>query len=549
MTRGARMLALAVLVTFAADNICFGAYGDSFEEDYSYVTRTEASFQELGMKSADTGVVLPAPVKDKDAGKSPEEETPVSTSSEKAYGPGLEAERTEKKEEDIPLVQKERLKETYHEEFGVYEENLADTYFIYSNVANGGITDQAVYLDLPRGVTCILEKDGETVPYISSQALGETGAYVMKLTAPSDPGSGGAEPVSYQAVFRFRIQPKLEKKEEEEGMGSIERIQTFWESAEEIQESQNETENEKPLPFMDETGALNPDAVDALIEDEIQEENAGEEAPQADPATGLSETYEEELGLFRETLITGSYFYTNVPNGMITNSGVMLDLGEELDISVLKDGELYEYGKGNQFLEPGSYTVYISEGGIDYTVSYSENQTPEFHFRIVDGPVRDLEIFNVPKALALQTVSLDHNPIQTGGSFFRLEKDGVYTVVMEDEKGTVWESTIVKDTASPEFSVRTEKDTAFFSYASEDIEKVVVTKDGETREVPIIYELSGKGSYTADVYDFAGNVSSVSFRLSYSMNTAAIVSIILFLAAAFGAVFYLMRAKSKISVK
>lgn len=560
MKRRVKILALTMFTIIIAKITCLGAYGDSFEEDYSYVARIEAMFQDQGMISADTGAVLPAPVRGANAGKSPEEEEiisesnppgGVSASHEKAYGPALEAEKTEEKEEAGLSVQKERLKETYHEEFEIYEENLADAYFIYSNVANGGITDQAVCLDLPQNVICVLEKDGQPIPYMSNQSLGETGTYVMKLTAPSDSQGEGKEPVFYQAVFRFRIQPKPEKKEEDDGMDDIARVRTFWGDSWNTEDVKNEVWNGEKGNIsnssLENSSTAENGAADTLIEDTIDDKE--EETPQIDPVTGLLETYVEELGMFQETLLTGSYFYANIPNGMITNSGVSLDLGEELESSVLKDGFPYEYEKGSRFLEPGSYTVYLSEEGMDYTVSYSEKQAPEFHFRIVDGPVRDLEIFNVPKSLTLQTVSHNHNPVQIGGAFFRLEKDGVYTAVMEDERGTAWESTIVKDTAGPEVSVRTEKDTAFLSYSSEDIEKVIVTKGKEKREVPIIYELSGKGDYAVDVYDFAGNVSSVSFRLSYSMNRAAVFAIIFLLAAAFGVAIFLLRIKRKINVK
>ena len=40
-----------------------------------------------------------------------------------------------------PVVQTVSMRESYHEEYGIYEESINDLYFLYSNVSNGGITD------------------------------------------------------------------------------------------------------------------------------------------------------------------------------------------------------------------------------------------------------------------------------------------------------------------------------------------------------------------------------------------------------------------------
>lgn len=547
------------------------AYGGTFEEDLERQNRTEAMFEAQGMKSADTETPLPAPAKGTGSGSRPKE---------KAYGPGRAAEEAEKSEEtqEAAAVKTVFLAETYHEDFEVYEENLEDVYFIYSSVENGGVTDQPVRLELPRNVTCEAQKDGEIFPYVSGQALGETGAYVMRLYAPSDPGMTGQAPVTYQALFRFRIQQRPVKETvretEDEGLTGgawgtrtqysglpqyadegAEQTAEETESGELSGEAESGGDGETPKEagadadreYMDEYGNYNGEAIRSLIGGGTDAES--ERTPAINRHTGLEETYVEELGLFRNTLLTGSYFYANVPNGMISNSAVTLELGEGMEAAVLKEGEPYEHEPGMAFSETGSYTVYLSEPGVDYMVSYSDRTAPQFHFRIIDGPVRDMELFNVPEALRLLSVSRDGQPVQSGGSYFRMERDGAYTAEMEDGMGGTWQTTVVKDTSGPEFTVGIEKDFAYLSYGSEDIERVVVTKDGESREVSLIHEIEGKGDYRIDVYDQAGNVSSAAFRLTYRFNRAAIAAILLLVAAAGAAVFFLVRTKKKIVVK
>ena len=40
------------------------------------------------------------------------------------------------------------MSERFHADCGLYELSIRDKYFLYSNVSNGGVTDQPVYLDV-----------------------------------------------------------------------------------------------------------------------------------------------------------------------------------------------------------------------------------------------------------------------------------------------------------------------------------------------------------------------------------------------------------------
>lgn len=58
-----------------------------------------------------------------------------------------------------PKIHEVSMGEKYHSEFELYENSIDGKYFIYSNVSNGGITDQPVYVEIPADVLCRAEKD------------------------------------------------------------------------------------------------------------------------------------------------------------------------------------------------------------------------------------------------------------------------------------------------------------------------------------------------------------------------------------------------------
>ena len=150
--------------------------------------------------------------------------SPQTSKSQDDYtGPGAKAQvQEEDGEEDlalgVPSVTEVALKEKYHEAYKVYEESMEDRFFFYTNVANGGITDKSVILDIPQNMFVTMEKDGAFIDYTSGKAVSGYGTYVAKLTAIEDPGLPFSEQEEYRAIFRFRIQEKPPQ-EDGEGLG------------------------------------------------------------------------------------------------------------------------------------------------------------------------------------------------------------------------------------------------------------------------------------------------------------------------------------------
>ena len=146
---------------------------------------------------------------------------PSGQEKEEKVGPGYEEpeETMEQIEETTefagPGVTKVSLSERYHEDYKIYEESIEDLFFIYTNVANGGITDEAVSIDIPSNILYTMEKDGMEMGYISGQKLWARGTYVLRMTAVENPELPLSEQKEYRTVFRFRIQDKPPETETE----------------------------------------------------------------------------------------------------------------------------------------------------------------------------------------------------------------------------------------------------------------------------------------------------------------------------------------------
>lgn len=131
------------------------------------------------------------------------------------------------------LINQVTLKEQYHQDYKVYEESLADLFFFYSNVGNGGITHEPVTLDIPMNLSYTVEWNGVPWEYVSGQPISNYGTYVVRLTGIEDTSVPLYEQKEYQAVFRFRIQakpPEEETKEESQGSGTGSSQGTEWRS-------------------------------------------------------------------------------------------------------------------------------------------------------------------------------------------------------------------------------------------------------------------------------------------------------------------------------
>lgn len=108
------------------------------------------------------------------------------------------------------------LSEQYYEDYAMYEEGIDGQFYFYSNIGNGQITDQSVYIDFPANLTYTAELNGQPITYISKQPMTTQGTYVFRITAIYKEGTSLSQQTEYQTTFRFRIQDKPVQKKTQE---------------------------------------------------------------------------------------------------------------------------------------------------------------------------------------------------------------------------------------------------------------------------------------------------------------------------------------------
>lgn len=515
-----------------------------------------------------------------------------SSPEDKFTGPGAGSTINVIQDEDGsgPAVKEISLSENYHEDYGVYEENMGDVFFIYTNVENGGITDRAVTLDIPANLAYTAQKDGTPITYTSGQPISASGSYSFRFTGTADASAAFSKQTIYKSSFRFRIQAKLPEavKQSESQMsqngdlwggrwaggegaeavssgkasGNI-GSQRFGEDSGEDGDSETSSaqaagdqmdglpgdREESGLKVMGEDGKIDSEALDKTL-DRLVNGDDKEDKTEALKPSGISTSFDEDMGFYRNELASGAVFYTNVPNGMVTNYQVSLKTSDEITFTVYKDGQKEEFDPGAELEEAGSYTIVPVQTTTAYVSRYANGKTPVFQFRIVKDPVRDLDVVNAPQNMTFSSVTLEGKELSDIHSdFLHLQEDGAYEVTMSGEGGP-FTVEIVRDTVQPRFHVQTVPNRAFISYLSSDVIKCTLYKNGKvTEEGGILSNVDGKGDYTLQVYDAAGNMSSATFTVSYQPNTGAVIGIVLLIAIVVLLLMYVVRMRKQVKVR
>lgn len=326
-------------------------------------------------------------------------------------GPG--AEPTIQMEEEVvftgPSVKKVSLSETYHELYDTYEEAIADTYFLYANVSNGGLTHEPVAVDIPANVEYSMEKDGLPVSYVSRQFVSEKGTYVLRLTAVEDPNLPFSEQTEYQALFRFRIQDEPPKAAEETtSVSSGSTGGAIWDNPainvipsdvqvdvskllEETTQAETEavvvetTPAETPAETETVPEETTPVETSAAIETEAVETEPAKTEPTAESSAAASgtrqQTFHPETGLYTIVLENGMQMMINVEDGYKGEGPVEFTVAEEdLSMTALYRGNdrITLNNNSRTITDHGKYKIAMTDedGVISYvqvTIPYQMN--------------------------------------------------------------------------------------------------------------------------------------------------------------------------------
>lgn len=499
---------------------------------------------------------------------------------------------------DEPLVNQVTLKEQYNEDYRVYEESMADVFFFYSNVGNGGITHESVFLDIPQNLSYTIEMNGVPWDYIPGQPISDYGTYVVRLTGIEDENVPLYEQKEYQAVFRFRIQQKPPKETEESREVAVEAgapAGMEWQSytydgrpleeeseegqdvfrvsgaangqSEEVKEESGESlednmaasgsregleENEEGLAGNEEGLAGNEESLgneelaegaqDGNDSQEGRNEESGE-GGKAEPGSinngfiSRTQDYAAASKRYHVTFSDGLELVSNVPEGYIGPDAVEVSVspaGRE-SLVLYRDDEPIDYVHGDSFTEPGHYRLEVNGQPWSCTIA---------------SYLKEASVFAAPAGLRFTSAVLNGEPLELSSDrYVWLEEDGAYQFVLEGENGAVLHTGLAKDSEPPQVEVKLKGGNATIQYLSDDIEEILLERDGEAVEGFSGYSVSQPGSYRLVVRDKAGNEAEAKFSLSYRVNRYGIIAVVLLILLAAGGVAFVVHTKRSVRIR
>lgn len=481
-----------------------------------------------------------------DAGHGPGVTAPVSVSDETTGETG-------------PKIHDVVLGEKYHEDFGLYEQSLNNQYFLYSNVENGGITDQPVYVDIPADLLFSMEKDGNPIPYASKQSVGEKGTYVLRITAVYDKNVPLSEQEEYRTVFRFRIDdkaPAAENAGRGNGMGLLGEAgfagpaeTAGAEAGDTVEEAEAAGEEviagvgEETAGAADEGETSGEEPETELPDGETEPGNDGETAPTESAADEIEsnsknsrvQTYEKGKNAYQVVFSNGFTFLSQVPENMITSSSVQLTLKEDSDCKLFLGEEEIPWEADTKLTEFGQYRL----------VSGDE----EFGFEITNTYVNRDE-FSAPVGTEITEAEFQNEKVQlTDTRSFAMKEDGKYTFLLTGDGGERYNVVLNRDTAAPEFTVAVERQQASITYLANDMAAITLQKKGEEPKAFSSTLVTAPGNYILTVTDRAGNAASQEFTLRYHLNAYAVTAIVMLVAGIVGGAVFMIRKKRNLGVR
>jgi len=99
---------------------------------------------------------------------------------------------------------------------------------------------------------------------------------------------------------------------------------------------------------------------------------------------GLQEKEFKDFGLYEQKLDDSTYFYTNVANGDVIDGAVWLDIPQNIDFVLTRDGNEISYKSNQELYDRGNYFLLVwSANPISKKMQdFSEKRYGLFHFRI-----------------------------------------------------------------------------------------------------------------------------------------------------------------------
>ena len=387
-----------------------------------------------------------------------------------------------------------------------YEQPAPDG--VLSGVENGGYTNTDITFTWTDEAIVTVKKDGEIVEYVSEQKLTENGSY--EITFENYDG--------FSSTYSFVIDktaPELGLKGVQNGSATNGDVTvSVPESGLTVQlykdgELVGNYESGTPLT---EEGSYRIAATDA-----------------AGNVTEVSFTIDKSVD-----------FAADIYDNAIVNS-MTFAAGENLTVSVTKDGEAVAYKFGDTLTAAGSYTTILTD---------ELGNSKTFSFTIAEPLVQKF-FHNFDNVSGLDKVSVNGEETRLNYGDLTLDKSGVYEIAVT-VNGKDYIFTVTVDATAPAATltgVENGGSTKGGVTLSDLTEKaaVEVYKDGEKIEYALGSELTEVGQYRIVLTDELGNSAEYTFEILYSVNGGAVALIVIAVLVVVGVIVtvVIMRKKGK----
>lgn len=424
------------------------------------------------------------------------------------------------------------LKETYHDDLGLYEEVFENGNVFYSNVGGGSIVGGGAYLDIPQNVTVKMTVDGAEKPYLNKTVYDEEGTYYFTLSYQEQ--KNGTKTI-YQSNFRFRIQKNAPSVPVSSVLSDLEQGETLPEETSSVQELPEETENKEDK---EDKEAVPEESLFVPSDAAVQKKPVPE---------GQGFDYSQQL--YYRTFEDGSRFFIGVPQNGISNVPVLVKLPEGGKGTVRMGENSVELPEAVSVNEDGTYHIEVTSAG---------GETLNWDFTVMGHGISNLTQLQAPDGYYIASIVKDGVPIEGAetAEYYELTADGAYTVSFLSfyEEYPEWFLAMTVDTQPPvlQFTGVDENGTATgktIEYQADEKEVTVTVKKGKKVVKTYNNTITGSGTYVITAEDAAGNQTTYEIKIPFKADKITVLLVVLVWLLALGFVIYYKLNARKVRVR
>lgn len=235
----------------------------------------------------------------------------------------------------------------------------------------------------------------------------------------------------------------------------------------------------------------------------------------------------------------------NVADGMVVNSKVEIQVSDKMDYTLYCNGSEISVDDMRNITKPGAYTLHI--GG-------KQNGINVLTFQIV-GRYSNITNFMAPSGFMILSVLKDDAPLYTSTNIVSLTDEGHYYITYfcrANEKDYYFD--IYIDHTAPVLALAEVNEKGFArgpvdisDALNEENVQMLIKRDGVQIEYARV--LKESGSYTIDIADQAGNISSYQFTILVYLNMSSVMFVFGFVLLIAGVIAYAITARKRLRVR